>query len=235
MPVRTRSHTFSRPTIDIGMKYYLYQITNKVNGKIYVGVHKSKSLDDGYMGSGKVIKAAIEKHGAENFHKEILELFESSGEMYEREKEIVNEEFLARDDVYNLRLGGRGGFDHINASGQNGSKKRAILQLDPEWVNLRNSRVREGLERKHKEDPDLRRRIREGQRRAGINFGDLFRGKTHSKETKQILSQKAKISSKGERNSQYGTYWITDGDRNRKMKPGQEIPSGWYRGRTLSK
>lgn len=37
------------------MFYYLYQITNLVNNKIYVGVHKTHKFDDGYMGSGKVI------------------------------------------------------------------------------------------------------------------------------------------------------------------------------------
>ena len=96
------------------MFYYLYQITNNVNGKIYVGVHKTKNLDDGYMGSGKVIKSAIKKHGLENFTKVILETFENAEAMYAREKEVVNDEFLLREDVYNLRRGGYGGFDHIN-------------------------------------------------------------------------------------------------------------------------
>lgn len=41
------------------MHFYLYQITNLINGKIYVGVHKTKSLDDGYMGSGKVIQRTV--------------------------------------------------------------------------------------------------------------------------------------------------------------------------------
>ena len=94
--------------------YYLYEIKNNINGKIYVGVHQSTNTDDGYMGSGIAISAAIRKYGIENFTKAILETFLSDAEMYAREKEIVNEEFLNRDDVYNLTLGGHGGFNHIN-------------------------------------------------------------------------------------------------------------------------
>lgn len=52
---------------------YLYEITNTVNGKIYVGVHKTQDLDDGYMGSGKIIRSAIAKHGFANFTKVINE------------------------------------------------------------------------------------------------------------------------------------------------------------------
>lgn len=97
--------------------FYLYQITNVANNKIYVGVHKTKSLDDGYMGSGKVIISAINKYGIENFTKTILETFDNSGAMFAREKEVVTDEFLARLDTYNLRRGGSGGFDYINKSG----------------------------------------------------------------------------------------------------------------------
>lgn len=99
------------------MFYYLYEIKNNVNDKIYVGVHKTTDLADGYMGSGKILLQAMKKYGIENFSKRIIEMFETPEEMFNREKEIVTEEFLARDDTYNLRRGGRGGFDYINSSG----------------------------------------------------------------------------------------------------------------------
>ena len=101
------------------MFYYLYEIKNTVNGKIYVGVHQTKDINDGYMGSGTVITKAYEKYGKEMFVKTILEYFNTREDMIQREKEIVNEDFLLRHDTYNVRRGGTGGFDYINKNGLN--------------------------------------------------------------------------------------------------------------------
>lgn len=101
------------------MKYYLYKITNLLNGKIYIGVHQTTNLEDGYMGSGILITKAIHKHGIENFKKDILEFFDTVDDMYARENEIVNEEFLLHEDNYNLNLGGTGGWHYVNQIGAN--------------------------------------------------------------------------------------------------------------------
>lgn len=129
--------------------YYIYQITNLVNGKIYVGVHKTKNLDDGYMGSGKIIRRAILKHGIENFKKDILEFFDMPESMYLREKEIVTKEFLARSDVYNLRRGGTGGFDYINKTNPTPFKGRT--HSDSTKQLLREINTGRKLSAEHKE------------------------------------------------------------------------------------
>lgn len=91
------------------MFYYLYKITNSLNGQIYIGVHKTKNLDDGYFGSSKFLNEDITKFGKNNFIKEILEFFDDYDSAFLKEREIVNEEFLLQN-VYNKCLGGRGGF-----------------------------------------------------------------------------------------------------------------------------
>jgi hypothetical protein len=87
----------------------MYEIKNNINGKIYVGVHKTDDINDSYMGSGKAIKAAIKKYGIDNFTKVIIETFENAESMYTKERELVSEEFVGRNDTYNLAVGGSGG------------------------------------------------------------------------------------------------------------------------------
>lgn len=88
------------------MIYYVYEIKNLMNNKIYVGVHKSTSIEDDYMGSGTLIRTAIKKYGKENFSKRILFVFDNVKDALECERKIVNEEFINRMDTYNLVLGG---------------------------------------------------------------------------------------------------------------------------------
>ena len=92
------------------MHYIIYKTTNKINGKFYIGKHQTQDLNDGYMGSGRLIKRAITKYGVENFHKEILEVHNSEEDMNEAEKRLV----VLSEDSYNLCEGGKGGFGYIN-------------------------------------------------------------------------------------------------------------------------
>lgn len=92
--------------------YIIYRTTNLVNQKIYIGVHKQKFhfpvLFDGYLGSGKHLKKAIKKYGAECFSRETLFVYYTPEEAFAKEAELVNEAFVNRKDTYNLCCGGKG-------------------------------------------------------------------------------------------------------------------------------
>ena len=94
------------------MKHYAYHIiyktTNLINGKIYVGFHSTDDLEDSYLGSGWILKAAIKKYGKENFKREILMVCPTREEAREVEACLVDELFVKRPDTYNTALGGMG-------------------------------------------------------------------------------------------------------------------------------
>lgn len=91
------------------MKYFIYKTTNILNSKYYIGCHQTKNLDDGYLGSGKLLRKAIRKYGKENFKFEILCYAETKEEMFTLEKEFVTENLVKDPLSYNLKLGGSGG------------------------------------------------------------------------------------------------------------------------------
>jgi len=92
------------------MLHFIYKTTNNINGKYYIGVHSTNDINDGYLGSGLVLKDAIKKYGKDNFTREIVEYFSSVEEAYNKEKELVNEDFVSLQETYNLKIGGAGGY-----------------------------------------------------------------------------------------------------------------------------
>ena len=88
-------------------QHIIYKITNTLNDRFYVGMHTGYP-DDGYLGSGKRIKAEIKKYGKENFKKEILEVIPDRKSLELREAEIVNDQLLADPLCLNLKNGGSG-------------------------------------------------------------------------------------------------------------------------------
>jgi len=62
-----------------------------------------------------------------------------------------------------------------------------------------------------------------------------FTGKNHSDMTKKLMSYKKLGIYDGEKNSQYGSMWITNGTINKKIKNIDLIPEGWFKGRIIKK
>jgi len=215
------------------MYYTIYKITNEVNGKIYIGSHKTKHLDDNYMGSGKYLKRAIEKLGIENFSKEILFVFDNPAEMYAKEAELVNEEFIAERNTYNLKVGGFGGWDYINSIKKDGPQRSAEY--------MKTLREAQPLELKQQTMAANRAKYVEliaangGKAWWDPPRGRGFLGKSHTEETKAKMRAAAVDHGQGEANSQFGTMWITNGIENKKIKKSSDIPEGWARGRKMIK
>lgn len=87
-------------------EYYIYITTNLINGKQYIGQHYGK-LNDKYIGSGSLLKKAIEKYGKNNFKKDILEICDSYDTMNEAERRWINFYNAVNDEnFYNIAEGG---------------------------------------------------------------------------------------------------------------------------------
>lgn len=208
--------------------HFLYKTTNLLNEKFYIGIHSTNNLNDGYLGSGKILKHSLKKYGKENFKIEILEFFGSRELLMEKEKQLVNEDLLKNINCMNLKTGGDGGGriwndehrkNFTNSGLKNlylGTEKVKQLHLDNEWKSFFSNQVREGL------------------KKSGFNHS-TFKGKKHNEQTKSKISKKNSITLKGEKNSQYGTCWITNGIDNKKIKKEDPIPLNWYLGRVLKK
>lgn len=218
--------------------YLVYQITNLINEKIYIGKHETFNVDDGYMGSGKLLGRAQEKYGIENFKKEILFNFNDFDEMDKKEAELVNEEFIARDDTYNIMLGGTGGWQFVNSkltsknrndariiaieNGllENAQKSLKELRKDPNWCKLAREQISKGLKLYYKK---------------GNNKGH-FTGLKHTDETKEKIGKANSVHQKGEGNSNFGKMWIYNEilKESTRINKEEEIPEGWKKGRVLN-
>lgn len=204
------------------MFYTIYKTTNKINGKIYIGKHQTKDLDDGYMGSGININRAIKKYGIENFKKEILFVFETEKEMNEKEAELVNDEFVLREDTYNICAGGQGGWGYYNKNFENGMLGKSQSEKQKETARKTILSLHEELYNNEIQKQKWKKSL--------IGRNPSFKNKNHTEETKEKMR---KPKNKGNQNSQFGTMWITNGIENKKIRKDSTIPEGWYKGRKM--
>lgn len=120
--------------------FYVYRVTNQINGKFYIGVHKTDNPHDSYLGSGKAIQRAIRKYGRNSFIKETLYAFEDEASAYDKERDILIEEI--HDPLcYNMNEGGHGSWTFVNST----RDQRPNPMKDPETrkKNLASRRANE--------------------------------------------------------------------------------------------
>lgn len=220
------------------MHFYTYKITNLLNGKFYIGVHKTENLDDGYMGSGKALKNAIAKYGVENFKKDILMFHESEDDMFEIEALIVDQEFVDRKDTYNIKLGGFGGFDYINSTGKNlygynGRHENSITALKLS-AKVHNDKMKTD----HIYKSIICDKISSTLKNRWEIISHPWLGRQHTTKTKEKIKHSHAINKhqQGETNSQYGTKWIHNKilRQSKRIHKYESIPDGWDLGYILN-
>jgi hypothetical protein len=218
------------------MFYTVYKTTNLLSGKFYIGVHRTTDPNDDYLGSGKLIKLAIERHGRENFSKEVLFIFDNPADAFKKEAEIVTAEFLAENNTYNLKLGGEGGTEFVWVN--NGSEESQIHPGDfipegwmigrkPSFVEDASSRMKQyhGRTSGHVWYTNGIQNVRLP---VGSQIPDGYRkGRSgFSEATKQKMSAAQKGNQKTK-----GMFWVTDGNQSLLTN---QIPDGWWKGRTMN-
>lgn len=202
--------------------FFIYKTTNLINEKFYIGKHCTSNLKDGYIGSGTILRRSVRKYGKQNFKCEVLEYCENHEDLKKREREIINEEFLKDPLSMNLQLGGGGGFsneEHIKKCRKGASDHQKKVWQNKEYREKIKKSLLQNLIKNHKE-----KKIKH----------DNFKDKTHSRETKALMSEQRKGTGLKETNSQFGTCWITKEGINKKIKK-QELNIftnlGWSKGR----
>jgi hypothetical protein len=94
-------------------KYHLvYKTTIIKTGEYYIGKHSTRILEDGYVGSGKLISAIQFKYGKEGLQREILAYCEDAKAAFAKEKELIGELYQLDLACLNLQPGGGGGFSN---------------------------------------------------------------------------------------------------------------------------
>lgn len=224
---------------NVSRKYnYLYKITNTVNGMEYIGVHRTDNLNDGYMGSGKLIRRAIAKYGEENFSKEILEYFNTYREALIKEKEIVTLEYANKNNTYNLREGGYGKCEWSDEW-----KKEFSQYKKNKWVNDEEYRgkmmtIIQSEERRKKISKTLTGKKRNNPQNKDPEkirkTAETHRGMKRSEQAKKNMSEAAKNlpdDIKLKRSGRGMTYiYNTETEEVKRISKDEQLPDGWITG-----
>ena len=199
------------------MKHYVYKITFPGMPWFYYGVHTDNGRP--YFGSPKTHKWRWDFYEHEIT---VLEWFETREEADTVEKRIIAH-FLNDVNCLNECAGGKFSLESL----RRGAKTRNQLPVKESTKQKIGSATKS---RWAKLTPEQRLEQFQTQ---GMWCGTPPEEKERVREA-QIRAFAAINHQQGERNSQFGTMWVTNGRENRKIKRDCPIPEGYHRGRTLN-
>lgn len=164
---------------------FIYVTTNIVNGKRYLGQKKFVDYWWNYLGSGTLLRRAIEKYGKENFTREIIDIAFSEEELDKKEYDYsIFFNVVESDDWYNLVVGG--GVTY----GQNPYANKTEEEM--EEIRKKKSELSSGSNnpmygRHH--SAETKKKISDIHKIGMLGERNPFYGHHHSEETKQMLRE----------------------------------------------
>lgn len=186
------------------MYHYFYITINRANNKYYYGIHSTKNLNDGYLGSGNALKRAIRKYGKSLFIKYIISYHNTRHEALEHEAMVVNSDVTDDPLSYNICKGGRSGPEEHNEQSKRRMGWSRGIPHSEEWKeNIGKSLRGRDISKSHRLNISKSWKTREpaseatrklmsiaktGKIRARGYDSKLF-GRNHSENTKKKMSR----------------------------------------------
>ena len=221
---------------------YIYEITNNLNGKTYVGqrhcpVNKTPWTDTKYMGGGVNIYRAKNKYGVENFSKRIIAVCHNENILNILEKSYISIYKEIGKAEYNIASGGDGGNTYKYKTEEEllEIKKKLSNSLKGKSGPMKGKHLSEETKKKIKESvkfvftrPEIKEKLRKRYHRPWTEeerkqISERNKGRKLSDETKEKIS----IKNKGNQSCK-GLTCFTNGIINIKSKT---CPDGFYKGR----
>lgn len=217
---------------------YIYETTNLVNGKKYIGKHKADKFDNQYLGSGIALKKSVQKYGKQNFSVKILEIIKSNQkELDEKEKEWIIKYNAVKDKMYyNRSYGGENeGWFGVNQviKEQGGLTKETREKMSKSRTGIKHpmygkqhSEESKEKMRKIKKGKKTSEATKKKQSEALKGEKAYWYGKHLSEETKRKLSESRKGQNCNRR-------WINNAKVNKyilKSDLNYYLDNGWFLG-----
>jgi group I intron endonuclease len=197
---------------------FIYEWTNTLNNKKYIGSHAG-TIEDGYIGSGKVFQWAIKKYGIENFTRIILEYVDVADRQFllEREKYYLDQTNAYHStEYYNVAMDVIGG--NTKAGWSEERRQQFKQQIKDVWANRTDEEKQEILSRTHSKTKEW------FQSEEGEAFKQQQRESFHSKKDKIIEGIKNRDPEDRKRSARLGKERM--GEKRRK-EAAQKAAASW--------
>ncbi len=153
---------------------FIYITTNLKNGKKYLGQKKFDNRWKSYLGSGKALKAAVDKYGKDNFTRDIIKICYTAEELNKAERDLSIEYNVVESKEWYNEVYGGGSMSGYKVS-EKSKRKNALSHIGKRPTE----EVRQKLSAAQKE-------------RFANSQNHPLRGKTVSMETRQKMSKSRK-------------------------------------------